>query len=710
MFHIAAATSADLAIGTPIAIVLLVLGFGFVIFVHELGHFLAAKAVGIKCSQFAIGFGHAIACYRKGIGLRVGTTEPEFHRRVHAHLEGRGALPDPTTGAQADAARATWSPQQIDAAAAELGLGETEYRLNWLPLGGYVKMLGQEDAVDQSGVASQDPRSFSRKPIWARFIVISAGVVMNAIFAVVFFVIAFMYGVEFPPAIVGQVLPGSPAAAAVAVDEPTVVGLRPGDRVLSVNGEPPVDFFDIAVTSALTGRGEAMTLEVERPGGYGVEGGRYLFRIEPTEGAGRLRAIGVMPPQAPRLLARVDSNLESLWRERFGEMNLRPGMELTQIEGQPVSGSYELDRALRASRGEPLSLTFTDDAGPVTVTQQPHTALSAEAAGPSGDSSRPPHLLGLVPPLEVVSVVPGMPADGKLLSGDLVLKINSIDLPSWPQVMEVIPNAGDDAVELLVLREGKRQTVSLTPRKGKIGVLFDYALDTNYVARVLAGSPFVSLELITPARIESIAGQRVESYTDIRKAISQSQGPMEVAYTLPLPGENAAAEKKVIDLTSEQREALAALPWRLELPPFQDLQTIQRADNAVQAVRMGFHKSWVMMIQTYQTLRALFSATVPVSELRGPVGIADAGTQFAKRGWTYLMFFLAVISVNLAVLNFLPIPILDGGLAALLLAEKARGRPVPPNVHSALNLIGAALLLSLVLFVTYNDIWRLINS
>src|SRR5918998_6007647 len=107
-----------------LSIALLVFGFGFVIFWHELGHFLAAKWVGIKVEQFAVGFGHAILAWRKGIGLRVGTTTREYERRLkdyiethEDHLETRGDS-QPTSS-------------QLDRAAKALGLGETEYRLNW---------------------------------------------------------------------------------------------------------------------------------------------------------------------------------------------------------------------------------------------------------------------------------------------------------------------------------------------------------------------------------------------------------------------------------------------------------------------------------------------------------------------------------------------------------------------------------------------------
>src|SRR4051812_12060273 len=183
-----------------LSIVLLVFGFGFVIFWHELGHFLAAKWVGIRVEQFAVGFAHAIVAWRKGIGFRVGSTTKEYTRRLHEHIE--------TTQATELHLKEKLLPtgEQIDRAARELGLGETEYRLNWIPLGGYVKMLGQDDLNPTS--QSDDPRSYNRKSIGARMVVVSAGVIMNVILAALGFMIVFMIGFSVPPAQVGGIVSG----------------------------------------------------------------------------------------------------------------------------------------------------------------------------------------------------------------------------------------------------------------------------------------------------------------------------------------------------------------------------------------------------------------------------------------------------------------------------------------------------------------------
>src|SRR5688572_18693218 len=228
-----------------LSVALLVFGFGFVIFWHELGHFLAAKYVGIKVEQFAVGFGQALLAWRKGIGLRVGTTRPEYERRIRDHLgakEKNGGTLNETNNL---------STEQLDTAANELGLGETEYRLNWIPLGGYVKMLGQDDM--NPNAISEDPRAYPQKSVGARMLVISAGVIMNIILAAIGFIILFTIGHRVPPAVVGGVQPGSPAQRVThVVDGKTVTtSLQVGDLILEMDGTRQDDWTKVGLTAAL---------------------------------------------------------------------------------------------------------------------------------------------------------------------------------------------------------------------------------------------------------------------------------------------------------------------------------------------------------------------------------------------------------------------------------------------------------------------------
>ena len=165
-------------LGKVTNIAMVAIGLGLVIFFHELGHFAVAKWCDVKVERFSIGFGPIIKSFKHG---------------------------------------------------------ETEYALSWIPFGGYVKMLGQDD-VDPSQLTSEeialDPRSYSAKPVYQRMGIISVGVIMNIITGMLFFAFAFRLGVASTPCVVGAAIPGMPAWEA---------GIQPGDVITKINGEKTHD-------------------------------------------------------------------------------------------------------------------------------------------------------------------------------------------------------------------------------------------------------------------------------------------------------------------------------------------------------------------------------------------------------------------------------------------------------------------------------------
>src|SRR5690606_23754103 len=138
--------------------------------IHELGHFLVAKWCKVKVKIFSLGFGPALISYRKGIGLRLGSTMPAYQRSLAEHGE-QAAAP----------------PERRD-------VGDTEYSLRAVPLGGFVKMLGEDEEVDSENVRTSDPRAYPNKPVSARMAIISAGVIMNVVSGLIFFAIAYGRG------------------------------------------------------------------------------------------------------------------------------------------------------------------------------------------------------------------------------------------------------------------------------------------------------------------------------------------------------------------------------------------------------------------------------------------------------------------------------------------------------------------------------------
>lgn len=216
-------------LGDGAILLLVIAGFGLLIAIHELGHFVAAKWAGIRVHDFAVGMGPAVLAWRRGVGLRFGSTAPDVRSRI---------------------GKAPW-----DATEAELrnaGIGETEYALRALPLGGFVRMLGQDDLDPNS--TSADPRAYNRRPIGKRMVVVSGGVAANIAIAIVLFIIAFMVGVKFEAPIVGAVAPGSPAAEA---------SLQPGDRIVSIDGSDVSTFADIQIAGAMSRPGHPLTIVAE---------------------------------------------------------------------------------------------------------------------------------------------------------------------------------------------------------------------------------------------------------------------------------------------------------------------------------------------------------------------------------------------------------------------------------------------------------------
>jgi regulator of sigma E protease len=135
----------------------------------------------------------------------------------------------------------------------------------------------------------------------------------------------------------------------------------------------------------------------------------------------------------------------------------------------------------------------------------------------------------------------------------------------------------------------------------------------------------------------------------------------------------------------------------------------QKADNFFEAVGMGFKDTYDNMTQVYQNLRGMITGRISFKNLGGPITIARVAYRIAGYDFWEFLFFIGMISVNLAVINFLPIPVLDGGHMVFLIYEKIRGKPASEGVRVAATYAGLALILCLMILVIYMDIARLIG-
>ncbi|HRK31508.1 MAG TPA: RIP metalloprotease RseP [Tepidisphaeraceae bacterium] len=677
-----------------LSFLLLIFGFGFVIFWHELGHFLAAKWAGVKVEQFAVGFGQALLCWRKGIGTTVGTSAPRMQRAIN-DARARGEL-----GSEAELRD-------------RLGIGETEYRLNWIPLGGYVKMLGQDDMNPNS--QSADPRSYNSKSIGKRMVIVSAGVIMNVILAAILFVFLFLYGFRTPAAVVGWAQSGSPADRA---------GLQAGDRILRFNGARMHDFNKIRIETALAHPTEPAIVDVQKPDGT-IKTLSILPLPEAT--AGGFLQIGVGPAQLLEAAEGLDKLPAAVELSQPSVRLMRAGDAIAAINGQPLPTATlpaeldanwaRFDQAVQASQGRPIQLTLKNTDGSVRDIELQPTFEPAFGAALSG-------IAGMQPRVVIAYLQEKSAARGKLQPGDVVTRVSAntpshdaVDNPTRQQFQKVVESASiaGATIDIEVDRQGERVVIDDLPLNVKIesmigidrrglGVgLSDETADA-VVAGVLPESGAANAGIRGGVRIVSVAGQPVKSWFELFAGLRAVLPDQPVSIGLQTP---AGAETVQFTLDKTQHDLLAKQRFTHNLP-LKDRTELRQTSNPLVAMAWGAGETRDLITQFYITLkRMLIQQSISAKNLSGPVGIIDAGVRITSRGPDWLVWYLAIISANLAVVNFLPLPIVDGGLFVFLIIEKIRGKPLSNAVMTATQLVGLALLLSLFVFVTYNDILRL---
>src|SRR5260370_10063447 len=132
----------------------------------------------------------------------------------------------------------------------------------------------------------------------------------------------------------------------------------------------------------------------------------------------------------------------------------------------------------------------------------------------------------------------------------------------------------------------------------------------------------------------------------------------------------------------------------------------QKADNLGQALAMGVSETWNFTSQIFDSLQSSVTGRVSVENMMGPLGIAQTAFGLAGEDFDQFLIFLGIIGVNLAVINFLPIPVLDGGHMVFLIYEWVRGKPAPESVRIAATYVGLAMIASLMILVIYLDVKR----
>ena len=672
------------------------LGLGFVIFVHELGHFIAAKTFGVRCDKFYVGF---------DVPLSIG-------------------------------------PIKLPSTLGKFQWGETEYGIGIVPLGGYVKMLGQNDdpreaeqeaeRIRASGgeVAELDPRSYPAKPVWQRMIIISAGVIMNLIFAVIMAGVAYQSGVPYTPPVIGNVVAGGPA---------WVNGIQPGDRVMRYGDmqadEPNMFFSDLQQAIIMEGfesdepqlalsllRGKkTLSPNIELTNKLAGRDDVFTMGIAPAQTA----VVGRDEPLFWTYLAEQKPNLKN--NDRILAVD---GVKLPVDEFSGQVLSFELTKQFQKKFDQPVTITIerpNDD-----PKLKPET-LEVELP------PVPVNALGLkFPPGPVVAIRKNSVAEKSGLSvGDIIQLVDGQPIDDGFSLPAVIAKHAGQTIELTVSRNGAEEVLSIP--------VPEYP-DFGSIASINGSLPLagVGATIQIDARVEKIDSQLVGQDSKIQKGDKLEQIewiPTESTreeMTEFLGRKAAASIFEAKDIGSEFSMAnvykyLQEMPagaklrctfersgkkvqetlivnrdastfFHLRGVSMQRLTKQRVADGFFDAMGLGLYETKRRFMDVLNFLRLLFSGRIGFSGLGGPIEIAQVASAAADEGFGKLLLFLTFLSANLAIVNFLPIPALDGGHMVFLTAEAILGRPINEALQVRLTMVGVLGLLCLMAFVIIKGI------
>lgn len=531
---------------------------GVLIFIHELGHFLFAKILGVRVLTFSIGFG------------------PKIFKHKLKH---------------------------------------TEYCISLFPLGGYVKMLGEDPS---ERVPAEDREfAFNYKPLYKRFLIVFAGPIFNILLPVLLLFIIFFKEGDVLPSMIGTVVYDSPAFNA---------GIKPSDRIVEIDGNKVNYWWEVTKIIENKG-GEEILIKYLRDGMIKetkVVPSMYvdskLKMIGITEKKGR---IGISPAfLKPVVYVEKESPAE--------KAGLKEWDIVTHINGKKIEMWEELRRFLEDGSLTPFSIRvlrekygkirknledaefenpFTLQIYPVERNGKSHTGINSSE-------------------FFIYEVEDNTPAkDAGLKKGDEILSLNGKKYTAFDFLVEDLYKESEKVHNLEVRRDGEIINVQIKLKLKKV-------------------KSDIGVETLTP-----IFGAKNRSF-----------------YSMP------------------------------ELIPNE-----KRLSYAIfSTIKETFHELKVIIFGVV----ALVRGKVPLKELGGPILIYDIAGKSSERGWGYFFKIMIWLSINLAIINLLPIPVLDGGHIFLFSIEAIRRKPLKLRTIKIVNFIGLIFLILLMLFVFKNDIER----
>lgn len=247
--------------------------------------------------------------------------------------------------------------------------------------------------------------------------------------------------------------------------------------------------------------------------------------------------------------------------------------------------------------------------------------------------------------------------------------------PGWAKISVLVAGA---AMNVLIA------ILALTIIAGVIGN------PTTTIEQVEKNSPAYEAGILAGDRIIHVNDTEIDDWSDVGPAIGES--PKEVSVTVDRDG---------------QEKTFPVVPKQDEDGRYIIGITAKVTHNPATALGNGVKSTWNMTVMMFQSLAMLISGDVPASDIAGPVGIVSMVGDTTSYGWYYFVSLIAMMSINLAIINLLPLPALDGGRILFVFIRKITGKMISDDLEGRIHMIGMMLLFALMIFATWNDIVRL---
>ena len=304
-----------------------------------------------------------------------------------------------------------------------------------------------------------------------------------------------------------------------------------------------------------------------------------------------------------------------------------------------------------------------------------------------------------------------------LMIGDRILEINGTPVLSWDEIEASVRQDMGRPVSLKIRRGGETLDVSVTPEKragknifGESKESWDIGISPliyPIVGRVMNGTPAEKAGIREGDRIIDIGGTELKTWQDVTSIIHENPG-RELRFKIKRDDqliEFLISPEKKTEKTPDGKEKAIGLIGISPAP-----NDFVRTFGPVKALSLGITRTWEISALTLVSIVKLIQRVIPAETIGGPILIFQMAGQQASHGAMNFFSFMAVISINLGILNLLPIPVLDGGHILFLGIEALRRKPLSEKVIMASQRVGLAVLLMLMAFAFYNDIVRLITG